>query len=975
MPYSLENCYITSESSSQFADMGDALAAAAVEAQRDIDAILAEPKLAAMLSTLQAGVSAHSATLTSPDVTTVDAMLKDMGILGFNATPRDYQKVTEDKGFMFVDGNLFLVNQYDANAVTQKAPPSVYSITGLGKGVTDVDLDYMDVLGGSTYSASLVQNSGSYSQSAYKANSKAVNSTTGTEYQVDGNVSVLREMLRAAGGDLDVAAKIAKIGQTVGYAVVWSRVDIKEHPVGQDAMGDITKVRESYSYPVYDDQVTFHAESNLALVSVEKFVGLNMSRAAAELAVSNEWLATYGVAMTHKPLLTCRVFRFCLNNVLNTAPVFITHGMDASKLGADAYSLGISIGGYAIVVDVTGDRGTGTIGTYTPQSVAACITAQLGDLISVRVFGGELVITSKVRGTQAYIQLFDTVSSASVALGVDGAIYQLNGLLGTTSAEASRLARVKTVTVSGGSSGLADTDLSGLLFSNAQRYGLTDEQLSAVVSGDYYWDALKAVSSRSKSVFEAITSDLSSTTGSPDRAVYMARTLGAAALLVQDTIFMDIPAIDCRMFSLFRAEFGDEGLIDILAQRPGVYDLSFNIPVSVGYSYLGQLLDKQVQAGGVETKQSSVDYISAFHTNASLVWKLLDRIEYLDIRANELDDTLFVAELLEILGLGAGIAYSLVPTTAKGDSTVSTTTSGDTDLALRMQNPNWGQDILDAIAAASVLTIPQDWLNRQEKTATRMLTNVENDITDWMDDKLSSLVDTLSLDDEIAVARRNYRRLLNALKDFRRYVKIATDFVQRQQLVYANLLKIVNAGLNFNTNMYANFEVNTKFVSCYASGTSSAALSQAFKLLVTALNTVISFINKALSALAKIVDKFFTVLSCTLQALFSFFSASLTYETSAMGAYTALGVPMAVSFKLKCSVNLGYEPDTTILALLGQIQSQLNALFSSLKLSTVTWSAQESTTDSLKTTLSGTGISALVKQFEDKLAGLTGCFA
>jgi len=972
MPYSLETCYVPGDSSAQFAALADSLDAASTEAQTAIDKVLADPKLTAVLASFQDGVTSHNSVLTSPDVSTVDDLLNDIGALGFTATDRDYQKVTEAKGFMFVDSNLYLVNQYDANSVTQHAPSSTYSIAGLGKGVTDIDLDYLGVKSSSDYNKSLVQKSGSYNQTAYKANTKTSSSTTGTEYQTDGNVSIMREALRAAGGDIDSMRLIFAAGKSKGYAVVWSVVSQEEVSVDDADTGDYDKIRERHDYPLYDDQITFYASKKIAIVSQETFVGINISKDSAVTAVKATYKSKHGVELAYDPSLFCRVFKFCLNNVISSAPLFITAGLDVSKLSSTSYSLGISISGYAIVVDVTGDRGTGTIGTYTAQSVASCITAQLGDILSVRVFGNEIVFTAKVKGSSAFIQFFDTTYSASSVLGIDGSIYQLQTIAKTKSS-ASSLRTLKSLVVGGGASNLADTALSGTLYSDCSRYGFTDEQKKALINGAYYWTSLNSYSSRSKVAFTAVASDLAAVTTTINKTKYINDTKDAIALLGQDTFFMEMPEIDVRLLDLFIAEFETTGVVSLLAERINVYDLSFNIPVSVGFSYLGQVVEKSSSSGGVSTVQTQVSYITAFHENISPVWKLYNEIDWLESRASDLDTDDFISELATDLGLAAGVTYTTSSTTSVGDSSSSSTNVGDFDLALRMQDPNWGNSILDAIAAASVITIPQAWLNKQEAKVDKYLTGIENDITDWMDDKMSSLLGTLGLDDDIAEALRNYKRLLNGLKTITRVLKTATAFVQRQQQVYKNILKILNAGINFTSNMYANFEINTKYVSCYASGSGSVALSAAFQKLVNVLNKILEYINNMLMKLAKIVDKFFTALNCTIQTLFSFFSATLSYSTTAAGAYSVLGVSLTVSTQLHCTISLGYTPDTTLITLLGQVQNQINALIGSLHLSTITIHTHADTTDSLKAKVAGIGVGDLISQFEQKLAALKNC--
>ena len=973
MPYSLETCYVPSDSSDQFAALADTLDSASTEAQAAIDKLLADPKLATTLASFQDGVTAHNSILTSPDVSTVDALLNDIGALGFNATPRDYQKVTEAKGFMFLDSNLYLINQSDINSVTQHAPSSTYSVAGLGKGITDIDLDYLGVISSSGYNKSLVQKSGSYNQTAFKAAGKTSSSTTGTEYHVDGNVSLMREALRASGGDISKVKLIFNTGKSTGYAVVWSSVSTDEVSVDSSKMNDYDSIRSSYDYPVYDDQITFYPTKNVALVTRETFIGINISRDSAIAQVEASYKEKHGRTLTYTPSLFCRVFKFCVTNVLNSAPVFTTYGLDVSKLNTTSYSLGISISGYAIVLDVTGDRGTSTIGTYTAQSVASCITSQLGDILSVRVFGDEITFTAKVSGSSAFIQFFDTTYSAATALGIDGALSLVQSVVAKSSVK-STLADVKTIVIAGGSSNQADVSLSGSLYSDAGLYGFTTEQKQALVNGTYYWTALDSYSARSKAACATVLSDLEAeATAKVSVKTYLDDTKTALSLLGQDTFFMELTEIDVRLFDLFLAEFEESGLTSLLTQRINVYDISYNIPVSVGFAYLGQTLEKSALKSGTETTQSAVKYITAFHENISPVWKLYNEIDWLDMRSSELDKSEFVSELETDLGLATGVTYTASPVTSVGDSSSSTTNVGDFDLALRMQDPNWGNSILDAIAAASVVTIPAAWIKKAEGVVDRNLTNIENDITDWLDDKMSSLLSTLGLDADLAEAMRNYRRLLNGLKTITRVLKTATAFVQRQQQVYRNLLKIVNAGVNFQSNMYANFEINTKFVSCYASGSGSFALSAAFSKLVNALNAIIGYINETLEKLIKIIDKFFTILTCTIQALFSFFSATLSYSTTAAGAYSVLGVSMAVSTQLHCTISLGYTPDTTLITLLGQVQNQINALISSFHLTSITLHKQAETTDSLKTKVAGIGVNDLIAQFEQKLEALKNC--
>lgn len=979
MPYSLETCYLAEDSDQQLSALADAVDAAADAAQADIDALLADPELQSALASYKAGVKEHDAIFTAPGINSVDDVLNDLGMLGFDPSVRDIQHITERKGYMFVDGNAFLVNQLDPGSVTQTAPPSTYSVAGLGKGIENSGLDYLGyaVSADSQTKNDLIRRTASYNQTAFRAgvSSSTVQSTTGTTYIQDGNVSSLREVLRACGGDFTAAEKVFAAAWTQGYAIVWSHVASNEMPVDASDIGDYDKVRANYSYPVFDEQVTFYSDLGIALVCTESFVGVNITREAAVATAYAEYKAKYGIALTSDPVLVCRVFRFCSTNVINTAPIFITRGFDASLLGRDAYALGMSVSGYTIIVDVTGDRGTGTIGTYTANSVAACITAQLSDILTVVPFGGELIFTAKTRGSSSFIKFFDTLSSAATAMGIDGAIADIQATLSSASPRMASLRSAGIVTMTGGSSSMANMDMSTDLLSEASKFGFTEEQQTAVVTGDYYWTVLGEKSARAQAAFLAILEALDSATSPVPRKQLIDQTWSAMSVLSQDVLFMDIPQVDYRMLRLFRAAFGDDGLLSILVNRTSVYDVSINIPVSVVYAYLGKTLDALADSGGVQTQQASIDYISPFRTNSSLVWKVINELDSLDIRYATLDEPQFKAQLQEIVGLAAGVRLSSVPITEKADDTSLVSQIGDFALAVHAQDPDWTQGVLDTIAAASVVTIPEDWLRRQEASVNRQLQNLEDQLTDIFDNAMSGLISTLGLEDELQMALRQYRRLLAALKAILRILKRAQDFVRRQQVVYNNMLRIVNAAVNYNLNMYGSFAINTKFLSCYASGTASAMLSAVFGTMVALLNKIIDTINKGLEKLMKAVNSFFNTILCALNSMFSMFSATLSYESTAMGAYTAMGIPLSVQYKLKCTVSLGFEVNSELTALLGQIQNQINALLASMKLGVISWQKQATSTDALKASASGTLISELIQQLKDKLDSLTACFS
>jgi hypothetical protein len=950
---------------------------AAIDAQMDvveasvnaaIDTLLG-PDAASMAAQIQTVIDQQNTAFIDSVPGSLDASFVNAGVTPIKRSKRDAEKILERNGFIAVNGKAYsLGSGFQAPAATP---------TNLRVGDGLADKEALSALLGFSYSDPNLSVP-SASRSITLRNDQQ-RSSTGT-YLQGGSLDELRELAHAFAGDLKMLRRFLDDSWAQGFGIVWS---IPYYRIVEKADTDpaaLTNdwVREKLNFPAYDEEISLFPKYNRAVVMSELYVRDNCNRITAE-AVARDLASSTGIDGT--PALFCRVVRFdSAEDVRQQTPTLRTSGFDGTKLGRTCYKLGITVCGLSRVVDVTGDLGSRQIySKYTAESVAASISRIFGVYLNVSAYGNELNFATSDKGAAASIGFFPVGDGdCSDAIGINGAISysaaNQNRVGGSASKQDLTLDSTGSVSWNGGSvsSDLATSTFTSMVLS----YGLSEAQVNALLGGSDYWAQIES------SVAPVIDSINTECSVEESTRTWLANMVSNVRSLERQFGFVDLVDLRYRDSIALFDELGLEGMADVLFRRPLVNDIDLYVSQASVRSTLFGLVQNHIDAGAAESTPVSVETIHPFRQNRGKIAKFASLFEYLLAESSllsydessELRDFLcsYAPSLLvsssAIVGTNGSEPFDLVSSIGDAISSLLTTIS----------DPNCVQDAL-AAAISAICSLDRDVCNKiQEYWASAE--NGVNSAVDWVSNGINSIVGPV------------YSHILTALVALNKLLERAqrivmagrraiTTMFQKTFHTKKTLPEILEDLSNIQYNVYGNLSFQTKFVSCYASGSGSVMLSALWSKMMDILNGLINALNSMIDRMLKSLNDALDVISCLVDKLMSGLSGFAEYTMSGGANYLAGGlIPIPIAFSLQCTVNFGFSTvDPGIAREIAKIKENLNLLAALLRISTLKYNKLDDSVKIYKaleisqSTASSTIIEMIRKQIQDKLNSLLSC--
>lgn len=950
---------------------------AALNAQLDV----AEAAVHAALDTLLNGAEAKDLTAQITQLVdqqnaafqdsipgSLDQSMRNAGVTPIKRVKRDYETALEKVGFVAASGKLYAAG----NATpTSSLTVSLQIAPGLASKQEISELlgyEYIDPILSLPPTTRSVMGNPSMNQSS-----------TGT-YISGGTLDLLRELSHGFSGDLKALRRFLDESWSRGYGIVWSISYYDAIERDADDMSDISFdwVRERITYPVYDEEINLQPDYNKAIVRREIYVQDTCDRLVAE-AVARDVMNMQNVIGT--PALICRVVRFdTAEDVKHQTPAIRTVGFDGSKLSSSKYKLGIMVGDTARVVDVTGDLGSRQLyETYTADSVASTISRVFGPFLRVAAYGNELNFSSTDYGPNASIGFFTTgANDAASILGIDAAIsYSASNLArvgGSAPDQSMTLSQVKQATWRGGS---ASTELlSSGFVSMILSYGLTDEQISALMSGSSYWDKIGA---QVASIISSIESECNRDELTRNWIMNM---VGNVRKLESLFGFYDLVGLRYNDCTALYDEFGIDGLADLLNRRPQLDDVNLYIPQPEVRVCVLDLASSIQDKSGIATSNGTTTTISPFRQNLAKIARFSSLFEFLQsefstMSYNESTDARnFLCMYVSSLAISN---TSLIETTGN-DSFDYVSLIGDaiTALCANLIDPNCIQNALsaaiDAICSLDPIIcskIKEYWADAEHAV---------DFVVDAIGNGLMAIIGPV-----YAVILRALV-MLNTLLQRAQGIVIAskraiTAAFQALFRTKKTLPEILEDLANIQYNVYGNLSFQTKFVSCYASGSGSVLLSQLWTTMMSVLNGLINGLNKMIDAYVKAMEDALTLINCLVDKVSGSFNGFSSYSQGGSANYLAGGlVPVPISFTLQCTMSVGFTaPNPGVEREIAKVKENIRTLMGLMKLSTLKYNKLDDTVKLYKgLEMSSSTASALIveqirQQIQAKLQSLLSC--
>jgi hypothetical protein len=204
-----------------------------------------------------------------------------------------------------------------------------------------------------------------------------------------------------------------------------------------------------------------------------------------------------------------------------------------------------------------------------------------------------------------------------------------------------------------------------------------------------------------------------------------------------------------------------------------------------------------------------------------------------------------------------------------------------------------------------------------------------------------------------------------------------------QKLFRSNktLPEILEDLANIQYNVYGNLSFQTKFVSCYVSGSGSALLSQLWSKMMDVLNGLINGLNKMIDTYIKSMNDAFDLINCLVDKVSSSLNGFSSYSKGGNANYLAGGlVPVPISFTLQCTMSVGFNaPDPAVEREISKVKENIRTLMSLMKLNTLKYNKLDDSVKiykGLEMTQSATAaiiIEQIRQQIQAKLQAMLSC--
>lgn len=797
-------------------------------------------------------------------------------------------------------------------------------------------------------------------------------------YITPGTVADVRELYKGFGGDLGSMRRfLEQVDAGSGVGVVWSMLHYATAYSTTGAALKYDDVRDQVKAPLYDEDINIDGLS--AVASVEYHVGTQMPKSTA-LAQAKFLCRQIGIS--EDPVLMCRFVHMDQTpTVRSQAPVVSTIGFDARKLGRKSYRLGVSVCGYARIIDVTGDRGTRTlIAEYTNRTVAATIARVFGDIVSVVGVGNEIAFAVNQRGQTARISFFHVDDyDASEACGIDGLVRDQARRNGDDKTLA--LKNLVAARWSGGEP-VADSVTAAML-EGLKVYGIDDAAATSVVTGQQYW------TTRAAEVRAIVDRIVSGTSGSPTSTT-LSRVNADVVAYSNAAAFVDVASLRYVDVKLMLDEFGD-GADHILSYMPDVCVVDIYQPQDAVLESVNEVAQRHVDNDGLVATSNDYTILTAMRKNRAKLSYFYTLFRYTQLEGKNLPSDEVSGNMIALRAYAPSLYWDESVTLMKG--------APDTALASK-QNQSTSSFWSDVSAYGSAtVQVGDEHISTSLSSVIGAACKDSADFCESMDKFYNETVDLYEDQEErlgavleiVTGGSTVWSGLVSLLALINRLLDRAIAMVQAAKAKLTSLFKSVSGGrslpealdalANLNLNIYDSFGFQTKFLSCYVSNGASVLLSTVIQKLFEGLNEVISTINDIITELIKATQNALDLLICLADKLSQGFEGSMSYERKGSGLYRAAGiVPVPVTFTMQCVMSFGVDGmDPAVARELMRMKQKLVTLLSLFKLQAITCHKTDDTVKMFKgfeiteATAAGALIEQLRDQVRQKLLSMLSC--
>ncbi len=739
----------------------------------------------------------------------------------------------------------------------------------------------------------------------------------------DGNVARLRSLYLGC-GSLKILREFLEVTKTKGYGVVWSvlesvRVtrpfDIDFKDFNEDYVRTVVKT------PLDDSKIIKLLDSEY-LCLVEKHIGVNITKTeAAELS------GTTG--------MICRVVLAEKNECLrDQAPVFVSRGFNPKLLGTDSYLIGLKVNGIARVIDVTSDNGARLYceEDYSASDIAGAIRSTFPDFVDTGVVGSEFFVTTKGSGAYTELEFFQVDSNdASEALGIESMVrqqYETNFVFD------------KPLALFGGASIAQNTTFDFTQFVTS--LGLSDDQTSAILANsNRYWNDAKTLVSKIQSEIESsfnsrMRRDIASGSN-PDTSKFKQ----ALDRLNDVTSFEFIEGLRCFESMDILNVFGSDADY-VLSRRLETVAVDPYSDLTKVYGSLSTDFATLQSSQGLVNKPNPTVVIQPREVNKTQA-STATLLYYAMVESSDSGNTSEAVgyyDRFEQSLLGMSVSNS--PTSSVSTEQVSVETQdrllSDFLYALDHFKPMLvvdANEVARETAAYIKRNYPEtyaaiaqasDYIKQQFAEVEKLGGRVSEILG------VTGALDTLGglMDDGIVYLKKVDAILATTQNTVR-------GFAATYQQTYDKIMSLSNIGMN----VYSNNGFQTKYLSCYVSGSASLLLGKVLEKYLSKINELADKLNSILQKIIKALQKFFDKILCLVKNISLSVSGYASYST------TYPGFAGMVQFNMNCTVSTGLGLDPQILGVIAGITSKIMAMLNMFKLQIITFEQQDASTQAV----------------------------
>lgn len=767
-----------------------------------------------------------------------------------------------------------------------------------------------------------------------------------------GNIAALREAYIGCGSSQSRLREVLTQIKSQGWGVIWSMPQCRSVLRPLDV-----SVPEFTATRAQTLAGTTVRESDVVRVSDDEYIVLTETHVASNCSRERAWAA--GVTAQLFPRswdrskLICRLVSACGNELVrDQAPVFVSKGFSDSGFGPGACFLGVVAQGIARVIDVTNDDGYHACADkYTASGVALAIRNVFPDLLETGVIGDEWYVTTKSSGADASFGFFVVDQrDASQASGLTGGIAAAQNLEFSATS-------ISSIEFAGGATVTGEFP-QGLLRALAS-LELSDTQRNAVLTDPRnYW-------TQSATEFDYWV------TQQQQAVDAKASGFSESEHLMPITGFMFLEDFRCAEAAQILDVLGADA--DMVFRQTDVIAMDLYTEAATVRNTLRADIERLTNGTGIQASATYGLTISPRESNykqASTLYMLAWIADDFQDRGDEAVQSEFQSRLDNTIAGVQFVDYAMATMTSGATEFVSLSRLADDYTAMLNRWPSTANEILET-AASELAALTTSFLKKNFPEEYRKFTNSIQDIASAvggaMDDagaEVSDALDTVrDLERAFASSQsEGLRQLQSANAVLVSITPVVYAYANAYQTTYKKLASLTS--LNLNIFKSAGTGISTKFISCYASGEASFAVSLYLTKFLDLLNAAAAAINKILESIIAAIQKLITKIACILNGIKAAASGLISYSSS----YPIGGG--VVSLNVTCSVSTGISVDPEILANLAQICDQVTAMLGMFRIHLTTFSVQSQSTDELTKQAQN----QLVSKLMDSLNNLLACF-